>query len=58
MPAADVGAAAHAIGAQLHHLAEVEQSLEDAYLRLTEDSVEHHGRSPEPVGATADGAAR
>ena len=56
--AADVGAAAHAIGAQLHHLAEVEQSLEDAYLRLTEDSVEHHGRSPEPVGATADGAAR
>ena len=58
MPAADVGAAAHAIGAQVHHLAEVEQSLEDAYLRLTEDSVEHHGRSPEPVGATADGAAR
>ena len=58
MPAADVGAAAHAIGARLHHLAEVEQSLEDAYLRLTEDSVEHHGRSMDPVGATADGAAR
>ena len=24
----------------------------------TEDSVEHHGRSMDPVGATADGAAR
>ena len=33
----------------LHHLAEVEQSLEHAYLSLTEDSVDYHGHIPEPV---------
>ena len=44
--------------AVLHRLAEVEQSLEQAYLGLTEDSVEHHGHAPERVAATADGGAR
>lgn len=57
LEAAEIGAAAHAVGATLHHLAEVEQSLEQAYLGLTESSVEHHGRSPEPVGAV-DGGVR
>lgn len=58
LAAAEVGAAAHRVGATLHHLAEVAQSLEQAYLDLTEDSVEHHGHSPEPVGALAEGGAR
>ncbi len=58
LPAAEVGAAAHRVGAVLHRLAEVEQSLEQAYLGLTEDSVEHHGHVPERVGATAEGGAR
>ncbi len=54
MPAAEVGELAHAHGIPLHHLAEVEQSLEHAYLSLTEDSVDYHGVSPEPIsnGAT------
>ncbi|MFQ6170586.1 ATP-binding cassette domain-containing protein [Oryzobacter sp. R7] len=58
LPAAEVGAAAREVGATLHHLAEVEQSLEQAYLDLTETSVEHHGRAPEPVGAAAEGTRR
>jgi ABC-2 type transport system ATP-binding protein len=41
--AESVGDLAHSLGIPLHHLAEVEQSLEDAYLRLTRDSLEHHG---------------
>jgi ABC-2 type transport system ATP-binding protein len=55
LPAADVGDLAHAHGIPLHHLAEVEQSLEHAYLSLTEDSVDYHGVTPEPV---ANGASR
>jgi ABC-2 type transport system ATP-binding protein len=39
-----VGELAHACGIPLHHLAELEQSLEDAYLELTGSSVEFHGR--------------
>ena len=39
----EVGDLAHELGLALHHLAEVEQSLEHAYLSLTEDHVEHHG---------------
>jgi ABC-2 type transport system ATP-binding protein len=58
LPASEVGAAARAIGATLHHLAEVEQSLEQAYLALTETSVEHHGHVPEPVGVAAHEGAR
>ena len=39
------GTLAHALGLPVHHLADVEQSLEHAYLSLTQDSVEHHGHS-------------
>jgi len=55
VPASVVGDLAHAHGIRLHHLAEVEQSLEDAYLSLTEGSVEHHGHVPD---ALAQGAVR
>ena len=58
LPTAEVGAAAHRVGAVLHRLAEVEQSLEQAYLGLTEDSVEHHGQAPARVGAAAEGGVR
>jgi ABC-2 type transport system ATP-binding protein len=50
--ASEVGDLAHAHGIPLHHLAEVEQSLEDAYLSLTEGEVEHQGQVP---GALAEG---
>ena len=50
---AEVGDLAHALGLPVHHLADVERSLEHAYLSLTEDSVEHHGHTPEPVGQEA-----
>ena len=33
----------------IHHLADVEQSLEHAYLSLTEDSVDYHGQSAEAI---------
>jgi ABC-2 type transport system ATP-binding protein len=49
--AAHVGDLAHRLGVSLHHLSEVEQSLEDAYLRLTRDSLEHHGAiDAQPTG--------
>ena len=41
LTAEEIGSLAHWIGAPLHHLAEIQQSLEHAYIRLTEDSVEH-----------------
>ncbi|GAB2975921.1 ABC transporter ATP-binding protein [Saccharothrix stipae] len=44
--AAEVGGLAHALNVALHHLSEVRQSLEDAYLELTNSSVEYHGREP------------
>jgi ABC-2 type transport system ATP-binding protein len=53
MLASEVGDLAHAHGIPLHHLAEVEQSLEDAYLSLTEGEVEHQGQVP---GALPEGA--
>ncbi|MBE2314962.1 ATP-binding cassette domain-containing protein [Solirubrobacter sp. CPCC 204708] len=40
---AEVGALAHAAGVPLHHLSELEQSLEEAYLALTGDAVEFAG---------------
>jgi ABC-2 type transport system ATP-binding protein len=55
MSASEIGDLAHELGVPVHHLAEVEQSLEHAYLSLTEDSVDYHGRTPEAI---ADGAAR
>ena len=41
--AAEVGDLAHAWGIGLHHLSDVEQSLEQAFLELTSDSVEFQG---------------
>ncbi|WP_153393678.1 ABC transporter ATP-binding protein [Ornithinicoccus halotolerans] len=55
LPASEIGDLAHARGVPVHHLAEVEQSLEHAYLSLTEDSVDYHGRPAEPI---ANGATR
>jgi ABC-2 type transport system ATP-binding protein len=53
--AAEVGDLAHRAGVPVHHLAEVERSLENAYLSLTEDTVVHQGHTPE---AAAGGALR
>jgi ABC-2 type transport system ATP-binding protein len=55
LAASEIGDLAHLRGVPLHHLAEVEQSLEDAYLSLTEASLDHRGLTAEPV---ADRAAR
>jgi ABC-2 type transport system ATP-binding protein len=41
-----IGDVAHRHGVRIHHLAEVEQSLEQAYLELTGASVEFHGGVP------------
>jgi ABC-2 type transport system ATP-binding protein len=48
-----VGELAAAHGIPLHHLSEAAQSLEDAYLRLTGDSVEYHGGRLPTTEATA-----
>lgn len=40
---AEVGERAGALGIALHHLSEIEQSLEEAYLSLTTDEVEFRG---------------
>jgi ABC-2 type transport system ATP-binding protein len=45
--AEEVGGIAHSLNVPLHHLSEVRHSLEDAYLELTGDSVEYHGRTTE-----------
>jgi ABC-2 type transport system ATP-binding protein len=52
--ATEIGNLAHALGIPVHHLAEIEQSLEHAYLALTEASIDYHGRTP----AYANGADR
>jgi len=54
--AEDVGELAHSLRIPLHHLSEVRQSLEDAYLGLTSSSVEYHGREAELVRTTTEGA--
>ncbi len=45
--AAEIGDLALAWGLPLHHLSDVEQSLEQAFLELTSDSVEFHGAAAE-----------
>ena len=50
LSAAELGDLAHAHGLRLHHLAEVETSLEHAYWSLTEESVEYRGEQV-PEGA-------
>jgi ABC-2 type transport system ATP-binding protein len=54
LAAAEVGDIAHALGVRVHLLAEVAQSLEHAYLSLTESSVDYHGHAPEPISSGAD----
>ena len=46
--AEEVAGVAAAAALPLHHLSQAEQSLEDAYLALTEGAVEHHGGGREP----------
>ena len=46
-PPESVGNAAHRLGLPVHHLAEVDQSLEHAYLELTASAVQYHGHTPE-----------
>ena len=55
LPASEIGDLAHEAGVPVHHLAPVEQSLEHAYLSLTEGSVDYHGQTPEPI---TNGASR
>lgn len=43
LPPFEIGDLALRLGVPIHHLAVVEQSLEHAYLALTEDSVEYQG---------------
>lgn len=52
--AEDVGAVAHAASIPVHRIAEVEQSLEHAYLALTSDSVEYHGRQLNAAATTTE----
>jgi ABC-2 type transport system ATP-binding protein len=44
LPADELGEFAYQQGIPLHHLADAEQSLEQAFIELTDDSVEYHGR--------------
>ncbi|HYO32723.1 MAG TPA: ATP-binding cassette domain-containing protein [Nocardioidaceae bacterium] len=47
--AEEVGDLAYSLRIPLHHLSEIQQSLEDAYLELTNESVEYHGSQAERV---------
>lgn len=49
--AAAIGDLALELGVSVHHLSEVERSLEDAYLHLTRDSLEHHSELVAPHAA-------
>ncbi|GAA5109643.1 ATP-binding cassette domain-containing protein [Alloalcanivorax gelatiniphagus] len=51
--AAEVGDLALAWGIALHHLSDVEQSLEQAFLELTSDSVEFQGTAQESASGAA-----
>ncbi len=55
-PRVEVGDLAHAIGVPVHELAEVGQSLEDAFVELTGSSVEFHGGARPLVAAAEEGA--
>jgi ABC-2 type transport system ATP-binding protein len=50
LTAAEVGDRARELGLALHHLSDVEHSLEHAYLQLTDVDVEYHGTT---TGASA-----
>ena len=51
--AKEVGELAHHFHIPLHHLSDVEQSLEQVFIELTGDSVEFHGRRAEPATEVA-----
>ncbi|SFO17185.1 ABC-2 type transport system ATP-binding protein [Geodermatophilus obscurus] len=51
LSAEDVGEVADSVRVPLHHLSDVQQSLEEAYLALTAGSVEFAGQDPVPTGA-------
>ncbi len=48
VPAADIGDIAADNGLRLHELATVQPSLEEAFMRLTGDTVEYHAATPQP----------
>lgn len=52
--AAEVGDLAHAVGVPLHHLSDVEQSLEQAFIELTGDAVEFRGGIAAAAQASAE----
>ncbi len=54
--AAEVGDLAHEHRIRVHHLAEVEESLESAYWSLTEDAVEYRGSDVGEVSAEPSSA--
>ncbi len=58
LSAAEISTLAHNLGIPVRDLAEVEQSLEHAYRRLTENSVEYRGESSNPALDARDGADR
>ncbi len=45
MPAADIGALAARHGLTLHELVPLHPSLEEAFMELTRESVQYHGRT-------------
>ena len=55
-PRVEVGELAHGLGLPVHELAEVGQSLEDAFVELTGSSVEFHGGAMPLASATTEGA--
>ncbi|MCM0674817.1 ABC transporter ATP-binding protein [Micromonospora phytophila] len=54
--AEQVGDLANSFHLPLHHLSDVQQSLERAYLALTSDHVEHHAREAERAPTTMEAA--
>ena len=54
LAAEEIGTLAHALEVPVLHLCEVARSLEQAYLDLTEKSVDYHGRATTPVLEGAD----
>ncbi|WBQ06153.1 ABC transporter ATP-binding protein [Kribbella sp. CA-293567] len=52
--AEELGQIAYHAGIPLHHLSDAEQSLEQAFIDLTGDSVEYHGRRTESAPTTTE----
>ena len=56
LSAAQIGEAALLAGIALHELSPVQASLEEAFMAMTDDSVEYHAGSPNRVPVTPDPA--